>query len=153
MTHPLKNLAALLLVAATASGCVVVREDDSDGPHATLLPLSLPTIQTLTVTTAGTDIRGEADKKKFPEAFSCDDFRVSQRDIEKFFKLTHAISQQDYLHAIDWVPCWASGNIHFADNTTAQWDIMMSGAGVVTFADGTQRFLFCRRCKKPFVPK
>jgi len=150
MKHPFRYLLATLLMASSVFNSHANDTDDDDGPHPTLLPLDLPAIQSVVVTTASIDVRSEEEKKR--PAFDCNKFQVKQSDIETFFKLTKKISRQDYMHAIDWMHCQALGDIHFADGTSARWRVMVSGAGFVAFADGRRTHLLCDQCTEPFLP-
>lgn len=116
------------------------------------LPLDLPQIKSISVTTPSTDVRSDAEKLAFPEAFSCDHFRVSLSDMETYFASADRISNQDYMHVTEWVPCQAFGTIEFVDGQTATWGVMMSSGGVITFEDHNEIFLHCARCTAPFVP-
>jgi hypothetical protein len=127
-------------------------EADLSAPMPESLPLDLPQIKSISVTTPSIDVRSDAEKRAFPEAFSCDDFRVSLSDMETYFALTERISDQDYMHAIYWVPCQAFGKVEFADGKAATWGVMMSSGGVITFEDHNEVFLYCSRCTAPFVP-
>jgi len=149
MKQLFKYLFALFLMM-TVAACAHTSntDDDNDCPCPTLLPLDLPKIQTLAITTASADLRSETDKLYY----SCDDFQVTKSDMDTFFKLTKRINQQDYMHAIDWMGCQAFGDVHFVDGTTAQWGVMRSAAGFVRFPDGRETHLFCDQCTKPFVP-
>jgi len=152
-THPVfRHLFALLLMVFVAAASSHAQgadkgDDGSDCPCPTLMPLDLPPIEAVTITTASADFSSEIDKLYY----RCDDFRVTQSDMDTFFKLTKKISAQDYMHAIDWVGCRAFGEIRFVDGTTANWGVMWSAAGFVRFPDGRETFLLCDACPAPFV--
>jgi len=141
----------LLVLVITSCQMGNGKEDDNSAPYPTLLTLDLPEIQAVIITAPSIDIRTEEDKKNFPEYYNCDDFQVTQNDMENFFKLVKKISKQDYMHATDWVSCQAFGEIHFVDGTSAQWGVNWSAAGFINFSDGRRTYLLCEQCTKPFV--
>jgi len=152
-----KQLLALLVMApialiAFADSDYPQSEDDDSGPYPALLQLDLPEIAGITVTIASQDVRSEENKRNAPELFSCDDFRVTESAIESYFAHANKISEQDYMHAISWVPCQAFGEMLFSNGTKAQWAVMMSSGGMITFADDSRIFLYCPRCAEPFIP-
>jgi len=141
-----------LLMLCTACNHVASSHDDSGAPYPSPLPLQLPAIQLITVTTPVADYRSDFEKQSFPPNFRCADFPVKPADMERFFSLTQQISKQDYLHAVDWIGCKAFGDIAFTDGSKAKWSLMLlSGAGELSFEDGRQVFLFCAQCKEPFL--
>jgi len=148
----LRHFLTLLTVLLALNGCASDRYSCDEEPCPRPFPITLPKIKAITITSASIDIRSEESKQRYPAPFSCDDFRVTQHDMEMFFKLAEEISNQDYMHTISWIHCQAIGEVHFADGSTARWSVMYSSGGVLVFPDGRRTYLFCTRCKKPFIP-
>lgn len=151
----LAALALLLSCPARAEAPIVQYPDGEVGltiPSPELKPLELSPIRSITVSTPSTDVRSDAERQAFPEVFNCSEFQVSVSAMETYFALAGRISNQDYMHVIDWMPCQAFGTITFSDGRTAHWRVMMSSGGTLSMPDQEDVFLYCPRCTKPFVP-
>lgn len=156
MSRSVSAVLAVLISYSVMAGAppeqVAKDEADLSTPVPKPLPTDLPPIKSISVTTPSIDVRSDAEKRAFPEVFSCDHFRVSLSDMETYFATAKRISKQDYMHVIDWVPCQAFGMIEFVNGQTATWGVMMSSGGVITLKDHNEIFLYCSRCMTPFVP-
>lgn len=85
------------------------------------------------------------------QATNCTDFNLSEAMIRRYFskalkiKTTAAID-----HTLDWLPCYASGTLQFANGKTALWHIEQAQTARLTFSDTEELLLYCPRCR--FMP-
>lgn len=70
-----------------------------------------------------------------PIADACRPFRMSPRQVERFLRLARSISVEEFDHAWDWLPCYASGRLQ-ADHTPFEWQISASGVAKVWSQSG-----------------
>ncbi len=111
-----------------------------------LCKITLPRINTIKVEKNAA--RSPADN----QATNCAGFNLSAVMIRRYFskalkiKTTAAID-----HTLDWLPCYASGTLLFANGKTAQWHIEQAQTARLTFSDTEELLLYCPRCRfKPF---
>lgn len=84
----------------------------------------------------------------------CGDFVLSTRDVTEFLRKAGEVSEHDYLHMLDWSPCYASGTARLKDGRTATWGIHRYRGGSIKFSDGQTMYLYCPKCRaKPFQPR
>ena len=76
----------------------------------------------------------------------CGQFVLSKAEVQRFFRVARAVTQHDYLHMLDWSPCYVSGKLIFADGQTAIWGINQRRAGSLTLSTGRIIYLYCLSC-------
>lgn len=96
---------------------------------------------------------GAASPAATEEAQQCSGFRLSNKEVLGFLHNAAKVSQHDYLHTLDWSPCYASGDVIFKDGLTGVWGIQQFRAGSLKLSDGRTIYLYCPRCRaKGFPP-
>lgn len=142
-------LAALLmlvvtcdLVATESSQTVVAGEQQVE-----VAPLRLPGISRLVIVENGAT--APAVQEAQPQ---CAKFRLGARDVREYLRVAQVVSQHDYLHALDWSPCFASGTVLFGNGLTGVWGIQQFRAGSLKLSDGRELFLFCPQCRSRAFP-
>lgn len=142
-------VAALLMSVATCglfaseSGQAVVVGDQ----QVEVAPLRLPGISRLAIVENGAT--APAAQEAQPQ---CAKFRLGARDVREYLRVAQVVSQHDYLHALDWSPCFASGTVWFANGLTGVWGIQQFRAGSLKLSDGRELFLFCPQCRSRAFP-
>jgi hypothetical protein len=86
-------------------------------------------------------------------AQQCSGFRLSNKEVLEYLRNSAQVSEHDYLHTLDWSPCYASGDVIFKDGSTGVWGIQQLRAGSLKLSDGRTIYLYCPRCHaKGFPP-
>ena len=96
------------------------------------------TISSITIKFTGRDLSLKPDHDLSPE---CIKFNPTVEQIKQFFTKAHPVG--GYMHGEErYTPCYASGQIEFSDNKSAEWGLYSSGIGIVTFSKNNQVLLF-----------
>ncbi len=111
-------------------------------------PLRLPGVRRVVIEQNG-DIAPAAEDTQPP----CAKFRLGVRDVREYLRSAQLVNQHDYLHALDWSPCYASGTVFFSDGSQGVWGIQQLRAGSLKLNDGRELFLFCPQCKSRVFPR
>lgn len=77
----------------------------------------------------------------------CGNFVLTKADVRGYLRAAREVTQDAYLHMLDWSPCYASGNVLFADGVTGVWGIQQLRAGSLTLKDGRIIYLYCPNCR------
>ncbi len=117
------------------------------GVSVDVSPLRLPAVRRVAIAQNGAVAPAAEDPKPH-----CGKFRLSHRDVREYFRLAQSVSEHDYLHALDWSPCYASGTVIFANGLQGVWGIQQLRAGSLMLSDGRELFLYCPRCKSRVFP-
>ncbi len=139
----------LPVLAGSAFADVAIEEDEDAEFMPQLHRANLPDIDRLEIFYPSFNANADNPRPGDPD---CSQFVVTEADVSSFLTLTSEISEQDYMHTIAWVPCQASGEVYFTDGTNAKWSLMLSSGGRLDFAEGRTVYLYCEKCKAPFVP-
>jgi len=139
-------LSALLLGSAApgilaAAACVPATEFK---PRTCLI--HLPQIRSVTITENArrSPLATDADS-------TCKDFVVTARTVRRFLAGAREISQQDALHAVDWSPCSAAGEVSFKDGKRGTWSVTQYRSGNLVIEGEPGVSLYCPTCHfKPF---
>jgi hypothetical protein len=124
-------LAASLLMPAFA-----------DGTEPATKRFKLPGIAALTIDENGA--RSPAARVADP---ACGDFLLSKRDVTEFWRHAGEVSEHDYLHMLDWSPCYASGTLRLKSGKTGVWGIHQYRGGSIKFSGGRTVYLYCPKCR------
>jgi hypothetical protein len=108
----------------------------------TLSPLVLPQIRAVEVKENGatSPAAGEPDPQ-------CKSFRLSKANVIEYLRRAQLVSEHDYFHALDWSPCFASGNVYFEGGLKGVWGVQQYRAGSLKLSDGREFYLYCTKCK------
>jgi len=107
-----------------------------------LPPLGLPNIRALDIEENGAT--SAAAQKVEPQ---CKRFRLSEADAMDYLRMAQVVTEHDYLHALDWSPCFASGVVYFQGGLTGVWGAHQYRAGSLKLSDGRELYLYCPKCK------
>lgn len=139
-------LAGLVLCAATSTawaegGCTPGSEFEPS-----TCPLELPPIRRITILRNAEKSTQESDP-----AVQCRGFKLTPTLVRRY--LTHAktVDPNEAHHALDWSPCSASGEVHFADGRSGRWHIQQLRSGTLKIGDADEQTLYCPSCRvRPF---
>jgi hypothetical protein len=143
--HATGLIAALLLCSIAAA-----RSEDGCTPGSEFeprtCPLELPRITRIAVLRNAAKSTQQSDL-----AVSCKAFRLSPKRVHHY--LTHAktVAPNESHHTLDVSPCFASGEVSFADGRRGRWHIEQLRAGRLKIGDADEQTLYCPSCKlRPF---
>ena len=120
-------------------------EDNPDYYKA--IPYKPTRIVNLTITTPSA--QSQVDLKE-----DCKDFVMKPKLVKEFFHHARAVSQQVYMHDLDWSACYSEGSVEFANKDKGQWVISRYGSGslLIKSRNGkpTEKLLFfnCTKCEE-----
>ena len=133
------------LALLTANCCVwadkvtpTIRSDT----EVSFSPLILPNIRTIIIKENSANF-GVAEKVER----QCKRFRLSKASVNYYLRTAQIVTEHDYLHALDWSPCFASGAVYFEGGVTGVWGIQQYRAGSLKLSDGRDIYLYCPKCK------
>lgn len=104
----------------------------------------LPKVTTVKITENGAVAPAAADI-----SLNCSAFHLSKKDVVEYLRKAREVSQADYLHTLDWSPCFASGTVSFANGLRGTWGIQQLRAGSLKLNDGRMLYLYCPTCRAP----
>ena len=110
--------------------------------EVSLSPLILPSIRTVKIKENGAT--SPAAEKVEPQ---CKRFRLTQPIVIDYLRTAQLVTEHDYLHALDWSPCFASGTVYFEGGMTGVWGVQQYRAGSLKLSDGRNLYLYCPKCK------
>ena len=92
----------------------------ADGIEPEMRDPRLPTIKSVDIkeVAARSPAASESDEQ-------CGRFVMSLAEVRRYLRTAREVTQHDYLHMLDWSPCYVSGSVVFADGMTAVWGIMV----------------------------
>lgn len=135
---------SLLVSGAVAVGSCLADAPD-DGQPALLRRLEWPAVVEVRITLPPHDVReNESDKVRYPA--DCAAFVLTPQRVAHYFSVAWQISEQDYLHTIDFDPCQAFGEVRFADGRHGRWGLMQSGGGTLTLTGQGAIHVWCDAC-------
>lgn len=111
-------------------------------------PLRLPSARRVAIAQNGATAPAAQDPQP-----QCASFRLGVRDVREYLRVAQVVSEHDYLHALDWSPCYASGTVVFTNGLQGVWGIQQLRAGSLKLNDGRELFLFCPQCKSRVFPR
>ncbi|MGZ8315812.1 MAG: hypothetical protein ACXW3B_11600, partial [Telluria sp.] len=134
MVKVLPIIAIGIAVASTgvhADGIVPVARD----PH-------LPAIKSITIRENAARSPAAAETNE-----QCGQFVLSKDEVKSYMRAAREVTEEDYLHMIDWSPCYASGDVQFKNGLTGVWGIQQLRAGSLTLSNGRTIYLYCPKCR------
>lgn len=132
---------ALINVACCVWADGVVSTTSAD-MQISLSPLILPTVRAVNIKENGAT--SPAAENVEPQ---CKKFRLTQSNVIDYLRTAQVVTENDYLHALDWSPCFASGTVYFEGGMTGVWGVQQYRAGSLKLSDGRDLFLYCPKCK------
>jgi hypothetical protein len=139
----LMSTAPCALSASEAREIVVIGDQ-----QVNVAPLRLPTVRRIAIAENGASAPAANDVQT-----TCAKFGVDARDVQHYLRLAQVVSEHDYLHTLDWSPCYASGTVVFANGLQGVWGIQQLRAGSLKLNDGRELYLFCPQCKSRAFPR
>ena len=79
----------------------------------------------------------------------CSRFKLSPRQVRRFFASARRIDDPNPEHAMDRGPCYAEGRVAFADGREGLWRIEQIGSATLSIGDAARLALMCVRCNWP----
>lgn len=76
----------------------------------------------------------------------CGQFVLTKAEVRRYLSAAREVTQDDYLHMLDWSPCYASGDVTFVDGVTGVWGIQQLRGGSLTLRNGRTIYLYCPKC-------
>ncbi|CAN7537031.1 hypothetical protein LJR039_003707 [Pseudorhodoferax sp. LjRoot39] len=111
-----------------------------------LCTVSLPAIKRVVI-----ERNARASPSDGAEPSDCSRFRLSPRQVRRFFALVRRIDDPNPEHAMDRGPCHAEGRVTFADGRTGHWRIEQTGSATLSVGNDAPLALMCVRCNwSPF---
>lgn len=123
-------------VIVTSSGV------DAGGVDPAMRDPKLPAIESVTIreTAAHPPFAGESNDQ-------CGQFVLTKDEVARYLRTAREVTRTDYLHMLDWSPCYASGDVVFADGVTGVWGIQQLRAGSLKLSNGRAIYLYCPQCR------
>lgn len=84
----------------------------------------------------------------------CGRFVLTKAEVKDYLSAAREVTRDDYLHMLNWSPCYASGDVLFANGRTGVWGIQQLRAGSLSLSSGRIIYLYCPDCKaRSFDPR
>lgn len=84
----------------------------------------------------------------------CGGFVLTIGEVKDYLLAAREVTQDDYLHMLDWSPCYASGDVLFENGMTGVWGIQQLRAGSLSLSSGRKIYLYCPHCRaRSFEPR
>jgi len=109
-------------------------------------PLELPRITRVTILRDAVKSIQETDP-----AVSCSGFKLTPKLVRRYLGHAKGVDPNEAHHTLDWSPCFASGEVSFADGRRGQRHIEQLRSGTLKIGDADEQILYCPSCKfRPF---
>ncbi len=131
----------LSLLASAAARCTPGSEYEPP-----LCPTHLPAVAAIAIDRTGAQAYREPDGPA-----SCSSFRPTPGQIKTFLAQAGSVEPQAADATLDRSPCYASGQVRFADGRIARWTVEQLRVGTLSLPGRPQMLLYCRGCRaRPF---
>lgn len=131
------------LFVALAIGIMVASSAaQADGIEPEMRDPKLPVIKSIDIKENGA--RSPAARESDEQ---CGQFVLTKAEVKRYLRAAREVTQDDYLHMLDWSPCYASGDVLFADGMTGAWGIQQFRAGSLTLSSGRIIYFYCPKCR------
>ena len=134
-----------LFILATASALLAMADGTDIEPQ--MRNPHLPPITTLTIQRSGATSQTSGEP-----AEQCADFKLNSHEIRAYIGKAYEVAEHDYLHMLDWSPCYTSGKVTFKNGVTGIWSIQQFRAGSLKLSNGRTLYLYCPRCQGAAFP-
>lgn len=144
-------MARALMVGTVLAVVSVACSADEECIEATeyqpaLCQVKLPKTTSVTIQENAATSPASDDRK-----IDCSSFKLTAKDVRRYFENALKTSPEDAHHTLDWSPCYASGTLVFSDGRKAHWSINQFRTGSLSITGESRMFLYCPDCKyKPF---
>ncbi len=134
-------LSAITTFAMAGSNCTPGSEFEPP-----LCPLDLPKIAKVTILKNAAKSPAETDS-----SISCASFRINRAQVRRYFANAKITTAHDAHYTLDWSPCYATGELVFADGRTGHWSIDQFRSDSLAINGAEEIVLYCPQCQfKPF---
>ena len=114
-----------------------------------LCPTKLPVVRSITVEKSA---RQAWEEKTQP--VSCRSFVLTAPVMRAYLRRAKRTDAQSVHYLLAESPCYATGQVRFADGRTARWRVDQFSVGELAFSGREKIRLYCPACRmKPFVPQ
>ena len=114
----------------------------ADGLEPKQTQVKFGQIRSVQITSQGLASATSADEPK-----GCAQFTLSKSEVISYLKNSGSITEQDYLHLIDWSVCTSTGKVVFSNGLTGVWTIQKYRGGSLNLSNGKTVYLYCTKCK------
>jgi len=128
----------LLLTIFFIAACATT----NDGIEPKLYSLDLKNINKITITEVG--VKSVAGKDL---NISCENFTLTQENINEYFNIAKRVVKNDYRHMLDWSPCYVKGDIFLDNGDVGKWGIHQYRGGTINFDNDKTIYMYCPKCK------
>lgn len=131
------------ILSIIAYGVIVTSSHaDADGIAPTTRAPKLPAIESVATreNAKRSPAAGESNEQ-------CEQFILTKDEVARYLRTAREVTQADYLHMLDWSPCYASGDVLFVDGMTGIWGIQQLRAGSIKLSNGRTIYLYCAKCR------
>jgi len=140
-------LAAAVLAAASLDALADGRCTRGSETEPPLCPLSIASVQRVTITENGAKSTLESDP-----SVKCSGFVVTEGLVRRFLRQAKRVPDGAGHSTLDWSPCYAAGTVRFKDGLQARWSMTQLRVGSLTFDGQAEQTLYCATCRtKPFI--
>lgn len=136
------GFAAVLAIGSAAHEATAAPSPD-DGTRPAITAHRLPAVRWVVIE------RNAGKAAAAPAAADCSRFVLTQARVAGLIRRARQISEWDYHHTIDWLPCFAGGRLGFVDGRSAHWSVGEGGGISLRFDDGAAVHLYCADCRLP----
>jgi len=123
--------------------------NDGSGVEPKMRNAHLPPIITLTIQDSGATSTSPASGEPVEP---CADFKLSRQEIRGYIGKAAEVTEHDFLHMLDWSPCYTSGKVTFKNGVTGIWSIQRYRAGSLKLSNGRTLYLYCPQCQAKAFP-
>ncbi|WP_458095905.1 hypothetical protein [Roseomonas sp. WA12] len=125
-----------MTVLAAAGSCTA--GDEFEPP---LCPTGLPPVTSVRIEKQGVAIWTD------PDGASCRGFRLSERQVRRFFRNARQAEAAAVHYTLPESPCSVLGRVMFADGSAGSWRLDRFGLGWLDRAGSGRMVLYCRGCR------
>ncbi len=133
---------SMLLAAALATTPTPCSSGSEYNPP--LCPIDLPGIRTIAI-----QRNGAAAYPDKSGSASCAGFKLSRAQVARYLSHASSTDRASADATLDRSPCFASGEVSFADGQRAAWKIEQFGVGTIDWPAGRTTLLYCQACTFP----
>lgn len=88
-----------------------------------------------------------SDDGTYEPHLDCKKFILRESDVAEYFKKAKIVSHGDFMHQLNWAPCYARGTVKFANGDKGTWNIQRYRIGSLKLSDGRKVYFNCPKCR------
>lgn len=138
MVKKIAGWASAWFVMTNACANDIVKRDVDSIMH----PTNLSAIIEITIKENGATSPASSESSE-----TCKTFVLTKEEVRAYLRQAGEVTHHDYLHMLDWSPCYASGSVSFSNGMTGNWGINQFKAGSLQTSDGRHIYLYCPSCR------